>query len=439
MKSPWPIILLLFPLGCGSSNGTATGQDAAPKEDQDHDGVSPDEGDCNDTNAAIYPGAPEPCNGKDDNCNGTIDEGFDQDGDHITVCQGDCADNDKNTRPGALEALDGIDNDCDGIADNHNNSYDDDGDGYSEDAGDCDDLQPYVNSDAVEVQLDKEGQPEGVDNDCDGTIDEAPENCLEDATRDSSAQSYADAIELCTRVSRATFEAPTQPRAHQIMTSFGSYTPRGGKDMIGLATGVCADAGDPGFVFPDPGTDFGFDNVHLHPAPGGATACSPGDPDQVNDYSELKMELKVPSNAQSLSFDFVFMSAEYPEYVCQEFNDTFLAVLDSGAFKGNVSFDSMGNRVSINAAFFTVCKSGSEPSGSGAVCEGDAELAGTGYEGDAGGGTGWLTTTAPVIPGEKATLRFIIFDEGDHILDSAVLIDNFRWHLAPIDKPSTEG
>jgi hypothetical protein len=92
----------------------------------------------------------------------------------------------------------------------------------------------------------------------------------------------------------------------------------------------------------------------------------------------------------------------------------------------------MNNPVSINVAFFTVCTGGG-------ACTGDAELVGTGYEAGNGGGTGWLTTTAPVRPGEKVRLRFIIFDEGDWILDSAVLIDNFRWHLEPVDMPMTEG
>src|SRR5206468_349818 len=31
--------------------------------------------DCDDTNAAIHPGATDGCNAADDNCNGTIDEG----------------------------------------------------------------------------------------------------------------------------------------------------------------------------------------------------------------------------------------------------------------------------------------------------------------------------------------------------------------------------
>ena len=31
----------------------------------------------------------------------------------------------------------------------------------------------------------------------------------------------------------------------------------------------------------------------------------------------------------------------------------------------------------------------------------------------------------------------IIFDEGDHILDSTVLIDNFRWELDEVTGPIT--
>jgi hypothetical protein len=42
------------------------------------------------------------------------------------------------------------------------------------------------------------------------------------------------------------------------------------------------------------------------------------------------------------------------------------------------------------------------------------------------------------VPGETITLRFVIFDEGDDILDSSVLIDNFQWSLNPSDGPGTE-
>jgi hypothetical protein len=124
--------------------------------------------------------------------------------------------------------------------------------------------------------------------------------------------------------------------------------------------------------------------------------------------------------------------------VCTQYDDTFVAKLESTMFNGNISFDSMGRPVTVNVGFFTTCAVGSEPPGKpGMACTGDADLAGTGYDGGRGGGTGWLTTTAPVTPGEHIKLHFMIFDEGDHAYDSSVLIDNFRWLGDPVDGPVT--
>ena len=106
------------------------------------------------------------------------------------------------------------------------------------------------------------------------------------------------------------------------------------------------------------------------------------------------------------------------------YNDFFTVDLSSGAYTGNVSFDSAGNPININNAFFTVTSS--------------SALAGTGFDGGVGGGTGWLTTTAPVLPGETVTLVFSIGDVGDGIYDSTVLIDNFQWGVDVITDPETQ-
>ncbi len=63
----------------------------------------------------------EVCNGSDDDCDGEADKGFDEDEDRWTVCEGDCDDRDAGVNPGAAESreadncLDGLDNDCDGL------------------------------------------------------------------------------------------------------------------------------------------------------------------------------------------------------------------------------------------------------------------------------------------------------------------------------------
>ena len=438
MRLPvWVLILVLAAAACGDDGGGgASDGPPAGSVDEDGDGyyVAPGDPmhDCDDGSVYVYPGAAESCDFKDNDCDGESDEGYDEDGDNISVCMGDCADNDPEVRPGAAEPKDGRDNDCDGLVDNHNEMSDDDGDGWAEDQGDCDDEEPFVNPGAFEVPTKEDGTAEMIDNDCDGVVDEVTPPCTEDLGLQDDPFAYAAAIGLCEGVRVAQFVTPTDPRQREIRTRYGmTYVPRAGTAMIGLSSGVVADEGDPDFVALDSGTE--YDTSHAHPAPSTMIGCG-GEPDPatVYDYAELKLELEVPTNAQSFTFDFNFMSVEYPEYVCDIYDDTFVAFLDSDAFTGNVSFDSMGNAVSINAAFFTVCSGGGG-------CTGDAELAGTGYQGGNGGGTGWLTTTAPVRPGEKITLRFIIFDEGDWILDSAVIIDNFRWQLEAVDMPMTEG
>lgn len=97
--------------------------------------------DCNDTNANIYPGAPENCNDQDYNCDGNINVALpppgtwyqDLDGDGfgniavtIVSCSAptgyvsnstDCNDNNFQIKPGAPELCDNLDNDCDGLVD----------------------------------------------------------------------------------------------------------------------------------------------------------------------------------------------------------------------------------------------------------------------------------------------------------------------------------
>jgi hypothetical protein len=48
--------------------------------------------------------------------------------------------------------------------------------------------------------------------------------------------------------------------------------------------------------------------------------------------------------------------------------------------------------------------------------------------------TSWLVTTAPVTPGGEITLLFSAWDSGDGVLDSTVLIDNFKFD---VDETST--
>src|SRR5262249_34418013 len=98
--------------------------------DTDGDGWAPP-ADCNNANAAVYPGASEPCDGLDNDCNGTIDDGFPDVGTACSVGVGECAASGVrvcagegtstvcNALPGTPgpELCDGRDNDCDGATD----------------------------------------------------------------------------------------------------------------------------------------------------------------------------------------------------------------------------------------------------------------------------------------------------------------------------------
>jgi hypothetical protein len=140
-------------------------------------GYVSDNTDCNDGNAAIHPGAEEICGDNiDQDCNRSDSicppdpNDVDNDGDGYTENQGDCNDNRPAVHPQAEEICgDGIDQDCNGtdmICPPDPNDVDNDGDGYTENQGDCNDNNPAVHPQAEEIC---DGE---IDHDCDGTVDE---------------------------------------------------------------------------------------------------------------------------------------------------------------------------------------------------------------------------------------------------------------------------
>lgn len=138
--------------------------------DVDCDGYT-DAVDCDDSDASVNPGASEVDNGIDDDCDGSIDEGFtatDSDGDGSPDTL-DCDDADASVYPGATESRNGIDDDCDGTVDEgfDTGPVDSDGDGYSS-TMDCNDSDASINPGASEYNAGLDGQ----DTDCDGSIDE---------------------------------------------------------------------------------------------------------------------------------------------------------------------------------------------------------------------------------------------------------------------------
>ena len=132
------------------------------------------------------------------------------------------------------------------------------------------------------------------------------------------------------------------------------------------------------------------------------------------DVTTMKIDVRVPQDANCLSFDFKFLSEEYPEYVGQQFNDAFVAELDTSDWSTsdatidaphNFAFDPAGNPISVNAT--------------GATSVNAANAAGTTYD----GATPTLRAATPVTPGAHS-LYLSIFDLGDSGFDSAVFVDD---------------
>ena len=216
-----PLALFLFPafLFCLTACGGNKPDPQVDCTDADGDGygdgvdcLGPD---CNDSDPSVHPGGQELCNRADDDCDGQVDEGdacppcYDQDGDGYGVgddCapgERDCDEQNPDIHPHATEVCDGVDNNCNFTIDEGTpgnqcldadcvaecptnpgctnadeycviNCVDNDGDGWGTGAGcqveDCDDGNPDVSPGQAEVC-------DLVDNDCDGTPDDGtPDN-----------------------------------------------------------------------------------------------------------------------------------------------------------------------------------------------------------------------------------------------------------------------
>ena len=206
------------------SDGDGVGSDAYAVDACTAVGFAETDGDCDDTDATIYPGANEICDGLDNDCDGDEDEAgaegestwyADADGDgwgdadtSSTSCEGatgyvddasDCDDGDAEVNPAADEVCDEVDNDCDGLVDDADDDVtdattwyaDSDGDGYGDadtsvttcaaasgwvsDTSDCDDANADVNPSAEEICNE-------LDDDCDLLVDDDDPDLADAAT-----------------------------------------------------------------------------------------------------------------------------------------------------------------------------------------------------------------------------------------------------------------
>ena len=339
-------------------------------------------------------------NGIDDDCNGVVDDGTDFDGDGVGACFDCCETTDQCPFP--KEAWDA------------NNS-----------------------SDLCEYEV--------IEADCDSEVSASSTN----------AYDYAKAIGICKTTTEDSNEwglisadilTPTGNSANVhtgsngLLSALGNVIrPKEGGLMLGLSSGIVSNPFKEYSSGPISGAPGDWVAANGGSFPSAASCSSSGTSGGVYDAVMLQLRIRVPKTAKSFSFNIYFLTEEYPTWICSQYNDFFIALLDSGytssdptlqnPFDKNLAMDSLGNPVGINlapAGLFTQCVN-AESKGV-TSCVSTEELQGTGFESH--GGTGWLTTRGNVVGGEVITLRLAIWDLNDHQLDSLVLIDNFKWDAA---------
>lgn len=396
------------------------------------------------------------CTDKDYNCNGIADGQEDRDGDGYTACTGDCCDSKEactvltsgggnmtisepdKVHPGAWDdPSNGIDDNCDGKLD----------DGTGENAGSS-------KSCSTDVYDPKGGSSLGSDAalrlaramdicDDDGLI--SAELLLADG---SSFKSWKGDSSVCGSKKLIT---PADQVA--VMKDLGGIVkPIANETMAVLSSGKAEGRTNTGFE-DCVGTEVSAPKVYLD-AHGGvlpaSTQCNSTRSDnQANDSIMLRLKLRAPEYANGFSFKFKFFSKEYPEYLCDNYNDFFLALVYAKSDKipadHNVAFDANHDPVSVNNAFFTECDKAACMKSKGEEmcnsCTDDlSQLKGYVTKTSEAGATGWLKTSVPVSPKEEFTLELIIFDAGQkenktttgfgHLRDSLVLLDGFAWQTS---------
>lgn len=207
-------------------------------------------------------------------------------------------------------------------------------------------------------------------------------------------------------VRRAVFSAlpPSSKPAAVSTTRLAGFPTNSGSFAI-LSTGNARRADDPNNA-PDTGSESRGPSIR-----------------GARDVVIMRVDLNVPRGANCLSFDFRFLSEEFPEFVNSDFNDAFIAELghstwDAGSktdptikAPDNFAQDTKGNPIRINSVGDTTARA--------------SYAKGTTYD----GASRKLRASTRVKPGLRR-LYLSIFDQGDRVYDSAVFLDNLRTSKA---------
>lgn len=198
------------------------------------------------------------------------------------------------------------------------------------------------------------------------------------------------------------------------MRAWGAIQPTRGNSFAVLSTGR-SNAPTP---YAEPGTDLGAAGT-------------------AGDSTFLRLQMDIPAGVNRMTFDYNFLSTEWPEYVQSSFNDSFSVVIT----------DRNGTRPAIPAV--NVDNSAFQPAADTLIGDNEAlqfriyvdDTFGidtvnlTGANVDAGI-TGYQRVDIPIADDGTLTLDFEIHDVGDGLLDSAVVLDNISFATVELVDPS---
>lgn len=187
----------------------------------------------------------------------------------------------------------------------------------------------------------------------------------------------------------------------------------GGLDIVGFETGIILSSGDINKV-QGPNVSDGITGVNYLSGDTDLDALIPG----YKTYDSTSLEFDFVATSDVISFQYVFSSDEYNEWVNSPFNDVFGFFLDG---KNVATLPGSDIAVSINNV------NNGNPIGSNVsnpqyYINNDLSDGGGSIYTEMDGLTVVLTVQANVIPGEVHHMKFSIADAGDYILDSNVFL-----------------
>ncbi|WP_159447481.1 T9SS type B sorting domain-containing protein [Moheibacter sediminis] len=141
-------------------------------------------------------------------------------------------------------------------------------------------------------------------------------------------------------------------------------------------------------------------------------------------YNSTVFEFDFVPQGNTISFNYIFASEEYPEWACSQYNDVFGFIIsgpgivnDPGLSGKNIALLPNGNPVTINNVNDQECGDDTYYVG--------GDFQDIGYDGR----TTPLTAFAEVIPGQTYHIRLLVSDSGDERYDSAVFLEAGSFNL----------